>query len=172
PRDASKLANQKYKELGFTHGGPRSRFGKAHEEATTSDDHEAASDYHQAAAEFHESKARIAPATPKSKDQEEAARAHLNASEKHDEASILKSEHEAKRREAGRAGKRTNNPLVINPPVWAEDADVWARAETAADKGDYDKESGQYYQVVTKIYKNMGGAVSTRNANNCDKPMR
>lgn len=44
-----------------------------------------------------------------------------------------------------------------NPPNWAVDEDLWAKAKAAADKGDYDEET--YWPVVVHIYQNMGGTI-------------
>lgn len=55
--------------------------------------------------------------------------------------------------------------LGSNPPNWAVDEDKWERAKEAADKGDYDKESGQYWAVVARIYENMGGTIQSSSNN-------
>lgn len=50
-----------------------------------------------------------------------------------------------------------------NPPNWVEDEATWEKAKAAADKGDYDHGSEQYWAVVTHIYEQMGGTVGSTN---------
>lgn len=52
-----------------------------------------------------------------------------------------------------------------NPPNWAVDEAKWERAKAAADKGDYDKDSGQYWAVVAHIYDQMGGTIKGKTKN-------
>lgn len=56
-----------------------------------------------------------------------------------------------------------------NPASWVEDEALWEKAKAAADKGDYEKDSDQYWAVVTAIYKKMGGGVKEdKSANNTE----
>jgi hypothetical protein len=66
----------------------------------------------------------------------------------------------SKAREAFRCGE--------NPPSWVEDEDKWAEAKEAALKS-YDLDDDAYWPVVTHIYENMGGDISTALANG-EKP--
>lgn len=48
-------------------------------------------------------------------------------------------------------------------PAWVEDEEIWAKAKKEVDRSKYDSEES-YYAVVTTVYKNMGGKVKKKEA--------
>ena len=46
-------------------------------------------------------------------------------------------------------------------PKWVNDPKIWDKAEKAVlgGKKKYSKKDGTFYQVVTTVYKNMGGKI-------------
>jgi len=55
-----------------------------------------------------------------------------------------------------------HNELIINPPSWVEDEDIWQRAKDAAAKN-YEVGTDTYWAVVATIYEKMGGKRKTAN---------
>ena len=52
-----------------------------------------------------------------------------------------------------------------NPPGWAVDEDVWAKAKEAASKS-YSLDDDAYWPVVVSIYQNMGGSIEGKSMGN------
>ena len=52
-------------------------------------------------------------------------------------------------------------------PKWAIDKKIWDKAEKTVlgGKKKYSKKDGSFYQVVTTVYKNMGGEIKKKNKN-------
>lgn len=67
-------------------------------------------------------------------------------------------------RDLGRLARDEKTVLGNNPASWVEDEGTWERAKEAAGKR-YVEEDEEYWAATTAIYKRMGGAVKTHNAN-------
>jgi len=55
--------------------------------------------------------------------------------------------------------------IALGGPSWAIDKKIWDKAEKAVlgGKKKYSKKDGSFYQIVTTVYKNMGGEIKKKN---------
>lgn len=68
-------------------------------------------------------------------------------------------------RELGADAHKQLQETGDNPASWVEDEGTWEKAKAAADKGNYDKDSDQYWAVVSHIYQQMGGKIKSATEN-------